>query len=263
MIAPWPLRLARATRHLPWFRGLSALLKVYQRTLPSDAVYRIEDFDGDLKLDVSLRETVGINLWHAPQLHEKEERKLFCSTVGPATVVLDVGANVGIYTLLAAKRGAQVFAVEADPDNAKALRHHVELNGFSDRVTVFEMAATDSAQPLKLYRNPRNRGGSSLFGQCDPVQVEGRTLDSLDLPPLDLCKMDIEGAEAQALRGMQATLARSPQMKLLVECSCLAGSPEPLLSLLHAEFAWVSIVGGGRLVPSEGVPPYCNLWAHH
>ena len=186
---------------------------LYRRFIPLDSKFRVNDFDGDLKLDISICETIGINVWHAPRLFEKKERELFCSAIDTGMVVLDVGANIGIYTLLAAKRGARVFAIEADPENARALQHHVEINGFVDRVSVFEMAATDRSQRVTLYRSPRNSGGSTLFGRrqgVTSVGVEGRTIDSLGLPAIDVCKMDIEGAEVIALRGMSSNLARSP-----------------------------------------------------
>ena len=267
------MRLGRCTRYLPRFRGLTALLGVYRRFFPSNSLFRVNDFDGDLKLDVSVCETIGINIWHTPELFEKEERKVFCSAIDTGTVVLDVGANIGIYTLLAAKRGARVFAIEADPDNARALRHHVEINGFSDRVTVFEIAATDHAEMVTLYRNSQNSGGSTLFGTrqgVTTVRVEGRTIDSLELPPIDVCKMDIEGAEALALCGMTDTLARSPNLKLLAEWNPGVQTegpeqdalPRQLLSILRARFASVNIVGGSELSPSDLPPPFCNLWAH-
>lgn len=263
MMAPLPLRLARATRFLPRFRGLNALLRLYRRVLPHDRLFRVNDFDDDLKLDVNVCDVIGINVWHAPGLWEKKERELFCSAVRPGTVVLDVGANVGIYTLLAAKRGASVFACEPDPANLLALHTHININGLSDRVTVLEMAATDYSRPMSLYRNPANSGGSTLVGSGNGIAVEGRTIDSLNLPPIDICKMDVEGSEIVALRGMKETLAHSPEMKLLVECSPELLDTAELLSILHREFRSVSIVGGARLSPSDPPPGKCNLWACH
>jgi hypothetical protein len=181
------LRVARATKHLPRLAGLSRLLAYYQRLFPEGTLFRINDFDRDLKLDVNICETIGINLWHAPDLYEKRERKLFCSALKPGDTVLDVGANIGIYTLLACKHKARIFSIEADPLNARALQKHIELNHFEDRVSVYEMAATRREENLFLYRNPHNCGGSSLFGNTNPVMVHGRTVDSLQLPPLDLC----------------------------------------------------------------------------
>ncbi len=272
MRASLPLRVARATQYLPAFRGLSKLLSVYRRILPDGSRYRVDDFDGSLKLDVNVCDTIGINIWHTPRLFEKQEREIFCSAIREGTVVLDVGANIGIYTLLAAKRGARVFSIEADPDNARDLRRHVEINGFADRVTVFEMAATDRAQTLKLYRSPRNSGGSTLFGSnhgLAEVSVEGRTIDSLNLPPIDVCKMDVEGAEPVALKGMSDTLARSPKLKLLIEWNTdsqsqfleASGDSQNLLSLLRSHFSSIEVVEGSKLAQEESPPAFCNLWA--
>jgi FkbM family methyltransferase len=251
------LRMGRVTRHLPKFVGLNVLLGCYQRIFPAGTLFRIDDFDGDLKLDVNICETIGVNLWHAPGLYERRERELFCSTMKPGCTVLDVGANLGIYTLLASKRGARVFAIEADPLNAKALRKHVALNQFADRVSTYEMAATARDEEVKLYRNPRNSGGSSLYGQGQPVSVEGRSIDSLQLPPIDLCKMDIEGAELRALEGMTETLQRSPHMRMLVECFQDGSN---LLRFLRQRFQHITVVGQTDSMQDQ-LPAYCNLWA--
>jgi len=254
---PALLRVARFTRHLPAMKGLSFLLRRYQRFFPNGTLYRVQDFDGDLKLDVNLCETIGINLWHAPECYERYERKLFCSALKPGCTVLDIGANIGIYTLLAAKRGARVFSVEADPINAMALKRHVNLNHVCDRVTIHEIAAINKAETVCLHRNPFNAGGSSLYGDGDGIAVKGRSIDSLGLPCIDVCKMDIEGAEVLALEGMIDTLQRSPKMKLLVECSIRG---DDLIHLLHKHFKYVQEVHGPHLREPRNLS-YCNLWA--
>jgi FkbM family methyltransferase len=250
------LRLGRVTKYLPVFKGLSALLHIYRHLAPADLM-RISDFDGDLNLDVSVCETMGINLWHTPKLFEKEERQAFCSAITPGCNVLDVGANIGIYTLLAAKRGAHVYAIEADPVNAARLRHHVELNRFTERVTIFEMAATDHAATLPFFRNPVNSGGSNLFKGEPAGVIEGRTLDSLELPPIDICKMDIEGSEVMALQGMLQTIAQSPRMRLLIECSPQFRDSSELLELLRKTFSAVRDIKSD----STDIRGYCNVWA--
>jgi FkbM family methyltransferase len=256
------LRVARATRYLPKFAGLSLLLGCYQRIFPAGTRFRIDDFDGDLMLDVNICETIGINLWHTPQLYENLERELFCSAVKPGCTVLDVGANLGIYTLLAAKGGARVFSIEADPLNASALRKHVELNHFARQVSIYEMAATSREEEVELYRNPRNSGGSSLYasaccGRAQPVPVAGRSIDALELPAIDVCKMDIEGAELSALKGMTETLKRSPKLHLLIEC--FQDGPN-LVRFLRQHFAHVHVVGAAEIA-DDRLPAYCNLWA--
>ena len=126
------LRLTRATRYLPKMRGVGRIVgpvqSLYRPFIDRQRVYRIANFDGDLLLDVKPTDTIGAALWHIPQLWERHERKLFCSAIKPGCTVLDVGANIGVYTLLAAKRGARVFAIEVDQENVVMLQHHVELN---------------------------------------------------------------------------------------------------------------------------------------
>ena len=253
------IRLTRATRFLPRFTGVNLLQGLWGRILDPDALYRIHNFDGDLKLDVNMSETTGVNLWHVPQLYERRERKLFCAAIAPGCTVLDVGAHIGIYTLLAAKRGAHVFAVEADPANVTRLRHHLEINALGQQVTVFEMAAIDREATVLLHRNPSNSGGSSLTVGIGTIPVQGRTIDSLELPPIDVCKMDIEGAELGAFMGMRDTLRRSPRMKLLIEYVESFADPAALLSFIREHFAHVAVAGRGELDGAKP-PAECNLW---
>lgn len=218
-------------------------------------VYRISDFDGDLKLDLHLHDLLGAGMWFIPQIYERHERQLFCQALRPGCTVLDLGANIGIYTLLAAKRRARVFAVEPDPNNAQLLRHHVSINGFDSTVTIFAVAASDHEHRVGLHRNPTNSGGSTVISGDE---VQARTLDSLNLPSIDLCKMDIEGSETAALRGMRETLQRSPSMKLLIEYNAQALQPE-LLPTVRRYFSHISVAG--RKKELSGAPPeYCNLW---
>src|SRR5215467_6894277 len=106
------LRGGRVTRHLSQVRGFYKLRGFYERFLPGGFLVRTK-FDDDLAFDLDLRDNLGLFLWHFPNNYEKEEIEAFCSFVTPGCTVLDVGANIGLYTLLAAKRGASVFAVEA------------------------------------------------------------------------------------------------------------------------------------------------------
>jgi FkbM family methyltransferase len=256
------LRAGRITRYTGRWKGHNTLLRLYRKYLPADLKLRVNNFDGDLKFDVNMRGNVDICLWHFPQLYEKEERELFCSLLKPGCTVLDVGAHIGFYTLLAAKRGAQVFSVEADPANAALLRHHVKINGFDDRVSVFEMAATECTRDVPLYRHAYNQGESNIIEHGRPAGVvAGKTIDSLDLPPIEICKMDIEGAELMALRGMEQTLERSPHIKLLVEYAAHLGAGEELLSYLHARFTSVKVIEPCEAAAPGEIPAFCNLLA--
>ena len=258
-VLPILLRAGRLSKYSPSWRGVNALSRLYRRMIPEDLFVRIHDIDQDLIFDVNLRSNMGLYLWHYPRLFEKEQRELFCASITRGCTVLDVGANIGFYTLLAAKRGAQVFAIEADPVNAAMLRHHIELNGFKERVKVFEVAATDCTKEVALYRHAFNLGQSNIIenGQHSGM-IAGRTLDSLNLPPIDICKMDIEGAEFMALQGMEQTLGRSPHIKLMVEYVRDLGASEELLSYLRTNFSSVQVIEPAS--PGE-IPAFCNLLA--
>jgi FkbM family methyltransferase len=257
------LQAGRITRFLPREKGFYKLRNAYQRFLPKGFLVR-KKFDGDLILDVDLRDNLGLYLWHFPDLYEKKEIESFCSFISPECVVLDVGANVGLYTLLAAKRGAQVFAIEADPLNAVMLRHNLKLNGLEERVTVFEIAAIETEQTVSLYRSLPNMGESNVIQRGHFAgSVEGRTIDSLNLPPVDVCKMDIEGAELSAIKGMRSTLERSPHIKLFVEYADLFANSQPLLDYLRANFVKLRILEAPETDPHGKIPSYCNILAQH
>jgi FkbM family methyltransferase len=253
------LRAGRITRLLPRVRGFYKLRNFYQRHLPQGFLARTK-FDGDLILDLDLRDNFGLSLWHYPAFYETEEIAAFCSFVKPGCTVLDVGANVGLYTLLAAKRGARVFAIEADPHNAARLRYHVKLNRLESRVTVLEMAATETERTISLFRNPQNWGESNIVNRGDFYgTVAGSPIDSLNLPSVDICKMDIEGAELLALKGMERTLERSPRIKLFVEYAEAFENSAALLHFLRTHFSTLTVLEGNQ---NQGkIPPFCNLLA--
>ena len=149
------------------------------------------------------------------------------ATVKPGDTVLDVGANIGYFTLLFARAvgaGGRVVALEPDPQNVALLTRNVERNGYADRVTILPCAAWDASGPLRLFRSDENRGDHHVYDTGDGR--ESLTIDALRLddyaplaerPPVALVKMDIQGAEYRALLGMRALLERSRDVVLLTE----------------------------------------------
>jgi FkbM family methyltransferase len=259
------LQAGRITRFLPREKGFYKLRNFYQRFLPKGFLVR-KKFDGDLVLDLDLRDNLGLYLWHYPDLYEKKEIEAFCSFITPGCVVLDVGANVGLYTLLAAKRGARVFAIEADPLNAEMFRHHLKLNRLEEKVTFFQVAATEAEKTIPLYRSfyrSRPNMGESNVVQKGLVagSVQGKTIDSLNLPPVDVCKMDVEGAEFMALKGMHHTLKQSPHLKLFVEYAKAFATSHALLEYLRANFSHLQVLEAPQTDPYGKMPDFCNIFA--
>nr|WP_245215698.1 FkbM family methyltransferase [Pararoseomonas baculiformis] len=139
-------------------------------------------------------------------------------------VVLDAGANLGLTVLPAARRvgpAGRVIAVEPASRAAALLRRNIALNGLEGRVTLHDCAAGAAPGKAALHVGAIS-GHSSLLGQpgADRTEeVEVRPLDDL-VPPgtrLRLAKLDVEGYEAEAWRGMRRIAVENPQLALLVE----------------------------------------------
>jgi methyltransferase, FkbM family len=154
--------------------------------------------------------------------------RLFTKVIRPGMVVLDIGAFVGWYTLLAARqvgKHGKVYAFEPDPRNYELLAENLRLNRIDARVICLPRAVSDESgmQPFFLHGGDQSR--SSLIpsrGSCQSTVVTGVVLDDfLDRGvKIDVIKMDIEGGEVNALRGMRETLTRAGRsVKLFVECN--------------------------------------------
>jgi len=124
----------------------------------------------------------------------------------PGDVVVDAGANIGAFTLLAAARVGSpglVVAVEPEPGNFEALRRNVEVNGLRN-VALVRKALLDEAG--KIVRMEGEGVGSRVSDTGSPVETT--TLDELaqEYGSPRILKMDIEGSEGRALRGAREAL---------------------------------------------------------
>jgi FkbM family methyltransferase len=202
------------------------------------------------------------------RIHEEPATLLFLDEIARSRCFADVGANLGWFTCLAAKRlpDGKVFSFELDEQNYHLLEINVRLNQASN-VELVHAAVSD--QPGRIaYRKP-GFGPSAAFSilprdaiadDTRVVHVDAVTLDGYfaarDAVP-DFVKIDVEGAELQVLRGM-FDLIRSIRPRLLVEVhpralSAYGHAPGEVLSLLWEEGYEVSEVQGFRSHGSTGV----------
>jgi FkbM family methyltransferase len=161
------------------------------------------------------------------EVYEPLETDLFRRWIGPGQTVLDIGANIGYYTLIAARQvgpRGRVFAFEPDPANFGLLKRNVEENGYANVVLV-PQAVSDRSGRSRLYLNKTNRGDHRLYDSHDGrdwVWVKTAALDRYFLKldkHVHFIKMDIQGAEAAALRGMKGLLRRNGPVRLVTEFS--------------------------------------------
>jgi FkbM family methyltransferase len=160
------------------------------------------------------------------------------TTLGEGDVFVDIGANSGYFSVLAALRvgpRGRVFAFEPNPAVRQQLQRHVELNAIADRVTVSDLAIADEdADDVRLFVScwPENDGIASLNPAAETlargglradasIAVRVRTFDtwvqSARPSRIDLIKIDVEGAEARVLSGMSATFTSLRPRRIICE----------------------------------------------
>ena len=179
---------------------------------------------------------------------------LYRAALRPGDVVIDIGANVGLHTLLAAHLvgpSGRVHAIEASPWICARLRRNLAANG-ANQVVVHNMAATAEPGPVQVYlHDPSNLGGTTilasealLHGAAPEAMVDGRPLGDIvpmaDIEAARLIKIDVEGAEWLVAQGMAGLLPRlRPDCEILVEArasalTALGGSTEAFIGLFTA-----------------------------
>ena len=173
----------------------------------------------------SLREPIAFHLL-INRVYEADPLRMLFEVLRPGAVFVDVGANIGIYSMPLAKhvgpRG-KVIAIEASPKIFRYLERNAVLNGLTN-VIAHEKAASSATGMLQFYEAPANHFGmGSVLAQfgAAPISVPAARLDDLlaadGIDHVDAIKLDIEGSEAAALEGASALLHSAQPPLVLFE----------------------------------------------
>ncbi len=155
-------------------------------------------------------------------LYEEDYFAVFRSFCHPTLPMLDIGANLGVYSLRMAKhmRGRSIHAFEPMPRVRSLFQRSAFLNGFNDRITIHPFAVSDHEGSATLQIPADHVGGASLVAkEAEGITVTLRPLDRL-FPDSFQCgpvKLDVEGHELEAVRGMRRILERSPEATVMFE----------------------------------------------
>jgi len=160
-------------------------------------------------------ETFLVDPAHRHLAWNAEEYAALKACVTPGATVLDVGANVGAYTLLLATwvgDKGHVHAFEPATASRAGLARHVAINGLADRVTI-RCEAVSNAAGTRRFIESGTDGGNRIArpSDLDTIEVPAVSIDEYcsrcRLSP-DVIKIDVEGAELDALRGARQTIVR-------------------------------------------------------
>lgn len=173
--------------------------------------------------------------------------------IKPGMTVVDVGANHGYYTVLFADLvgpEGRVAAIEPHPVTARLLRMSVDVNGFHQRVKVAEMAAMSADNARVTLHLPEGEPKNARIidvgvdARPDRVSVKGGTIDRLlsRWSKIDFIKVDVEGAEEDAIMGMSGILERD-RPRMLLEFNVGRGrDPAALIDRLFALYGEIRSV---------------------
>ncbi len=145
--------------------------------------------------------------------YDTAPQRLLAQHIRPGTLVLDIGASLGLWTVplgrAAQAAGARVWAVEPHPSNHPWLRRNVELNGLQDTVAIHEIALGDRHGTVTMEIAERGGGNAAVSTGAGGTAVPLRRLDELAFPaPVSAMKLDVEGFELSVLRGARELIAR-------------------------------------------------------
>lgn len=166
----------------------------------------------------------------ATGLYERDLTRLLPEIVRKHMSVVDVGASVGYYSLMASRlvgEQGHVYSFEPDSKGFGYLSWNIKLNELSNIVAVHK-AVSDRVGNSSFVPGGFERGFLSMMDTNvpPPERVSTTSLDAFfgdrQWPAVDLIKLDIEGAEALALRGMPGLVVRNQRMILIIECNRLA-----------------------------------------
>jgi len=162
------------------------------------------------------------------KIYEPFETEIVRQVVKKGDTAIDIGAMIGCYTLVFAKLvgdKGRVFAFEPEIENYKVLKKNININGYKNTKLAY-MAVSDIDGEMKLYIHDANLGMHSLG---KPTYWKPKGVVNVKTVQLDTCfskscrvdflKMDIQGAEGLALKGMERTLRDNKDVKMIIEYS--------------------------------------------
>lgn len=180
---------------------------------------------GDFKLSGYLRHTRFLRVT-GTKGHEEFSKEFYRQDIEPGMVVVDGGAHIGLHTILASRlvgETGRVFAFEPDPRNFNALSYNIAKNE-CENVILHQLALADKVGELSFFQTKSTLSGSLVnrddVEQQQTMTIAATTLDAIlanvNVKELFI-KLDLEGAELFAIRGMQDILQKCTSATIITE----------------------------------------------
>lgn len=196
------------------------------------------------RLFLDPNDNLGLDFYNDKELNrfEIETAEKF---IQKGDTVIDVGANVGFFTLIfarAAGREGKIFAFEPEPHNLSLLKKNIEANNYKN-ITIVDKAVGEKSEKVKLFLSDFNVGDHRIYDpyektarwknsgvEYDRLSQKGARRQSVETEivvlddyfsdykgPVDFVKIDVQGAEGGVVKGMKGIIRKNPQMKVICE----------------------------------------------
>lgn len=176
--------------------------------------------------------------------HWRAEEKAFDGFEwGPKSIVLDIGANIGVTVRIFARHAAHVHAFEPAP---RALRLLVANTKSLQNVTVHAVAVSDKLGTVR-FEERQKLDTSSMGTSSDGIEVPAVTIDSLGLVP-DVIKIDVEGFEQLVLKGATETLKHGPTIVFEALSANALQECKAIICLANPSYTFEAIGGGTNFI---------------
>jgi FkbM family methyltransferase len=182
---------------------------------------------GEYSLNFNFQDLLQRQMWF--KLYDIHEIQLVREILKEGDIFFDVGANIGYYSFIASqqvKSTGLVHAFEPISRNIRAITDGIETNAISN-IAVNQLAISDTEGKLTIFQADKDIGNSGWASiiqtklKHHPIEVTVTTLDSYvqkhNIAKIDLIKMDIEGAEFEAIKGMKTILTGSHKPSIILE----------------------------------------------
>ena len=237
--------------------------------------FRTVSLKSGMRYRVDMRDHFGAHFSYGV-LQEAADFNVFCRMVRPGMIVVDVGANFGLYTVQAAQLlggAGKVYAFEPVPSTVALLKLNVAENTLAEIVRLEPQCVGDTVGTcdLGLTEEPSFSGVSDTGRSpvVETIKVSCTTLDEygpLKNTSVDLMKIDVEGAELGVLKGAAALIDRSTKLVIQLEVTPKNLTPEALAELMawftdRLRRGYAVWHGAGRAGPAAPVRDEAELRA--
>ena len=188
---------------------------------------------------------------HIRNTWEPNTTKMVKDKIKEGMTVVDIGASIGYFTLLLSRcvgKTGKVYSFEPTPNQFPYLTENIRVNGYSDRVKTFNIAAWDNKDGVKMPPIDKK-------WDCPSIPVDEVLKDT----KIDFIKIDVDGLEAHVLRGLDRTFNLNPDLQIMFEyyprCLIECGEdPKEIMKMVDKYFTHEIIPDD--IVPEDGA----NLW---